>query len=99
MNIVALALLFTVVGLGFGLVAAPTFSSVYRTVPGEAVAQATTTMFIVVQVSASFGVTMIGFLLSDADSQRFGAVFAILTVAAVAVATIGRLLPGRPDAA
>lgn len=89
----------SVVGLGFGLVAAPTFSSVYRTVPGDAVAQATTTMFIVVQVSASFGVTMIGFLLSDADSQRFGAVFAILTVAAAAVALIGRRLPGRPEPA
>ena len=88
--------LFVVIGLGFGTVAASTFSSVYRTVPAERAAQATTTMFIVVQTSASFGVAVIGLLMSRLGADSYGVLFAILAVDAALIALVGRLLPGAP---
>jgi len=88
--------LFVVVGLGFGAVAAPTFSSVYRTVPVEATSQATTTMFIVVQVFASIGITVIGLVLSDDTTSAFGPLFAVLAAAAFLAAVLSRRLPGPP---
>jgi MFS family permease len=94
-----LAAVFVVVGLGFGAVAAPTFSSVYRTVAPERAGQATTTMFIVVQTSASLGVTIIGLLLARLGVDAYGPLAVILTVAAVLIALVSRLLPGPPDAA
>jgi EmrB/QacA subfamily drug resistance transporter len=95
----ALVALFVIVGLAFGSVAAPTFSSVYRTVPSEATSQATTTLFIAVQVSASLGLTVVGLLLDGSGRDRFGTLFAILAAAAVATAALSRLLPGRPAVA
>jgi MFS family permease len=86
--------LFVVVGLGFGCVAAPTFSSVYRTVPPAFAAQATTTMFIVVQTSASLGVTIIALLLARLGTEGYGPMFAILTVDAVLIAAVSPMLPG-----
>ena len=85
------------IGLGFGAVAAPTFSSVYRTVPPERAGQATTTMFIVVQTSASFGVTVIGLLMSRLGTDSYGLLFAILAVDAALIAAVSRLLPGAPE--
>lgn len=90
----ALAVVFVVVGLGFGAVAAPTFSSVYRTVPPEAVAQATTTMFIAVQLSASLGVTILGLVLSDPATTVVGGPFAVLALVAAAIALLAARLPG-----
>jgi EmrB/QacA subfamily drug resistance transporter len=87
--------LFVVVGLGFGCVAAPTFSSVYRTVPDVA-AQGTTMMFIVVQLSASLGITVIGLTLSGSDTDAIGPLFAALAVIAVAAGRLSRWLPGAP---
>jgi EmrB/QacA subfamily drug resistance transporter len=88
--------LFVVVGLGFGSVAAPTFSSVYRTVDADRVGQATTTMFIVVQTSASFGVTVIGLLMSRLGADSYGPLFAVLAADAVLMAVCSRALPGAP---
>ena len=87
---------FVFVGLGFGAVAAPTFSSVYRTVPVEATSQATTTMFIVVQVFASIGITVIGLVLSDETTSAFGPLFTVLAGAAALAAVLSRRLPGAP---
>jgi EmrB/QacA subfamily drug resistance transporter len=91
-----LMLLFVGVGLGFGCMAAPTFGSVYRTVPSESTAQATTTMFIVVQASASLGVTLIALVLSDAGTSAFRPLFAVLALVAVAGVALARRLPGPP---
>jgi predicted MFS family arabinose efflux permease len=88
--------LFVFVGLGFGAVAAPTFSSVYRTVPVDATSQATTTMFIVVQVSASIGITVIGLVLSNETTTAFGPFYAVLAAAAFVAAALSRRLPGAP---
>ncbi len=94
--IAALVGVFVVVGLGFGCVAAPTFSSVYRTVPSERAGQATTTLFIVVQTSASFGVTIIGLLTARLGVDTFRPLALILTIAAGLIAVLSRLLPGSP---
>lgn len=95
-SMVALLGLFVVVGLGFGAVAAPTFSSVYRTVPPEHAGQATTTMFIVVQTAASFGVTVIALLVARLGDDAYGVLFGLLGAGAVMVALLSRLLPGAP---
>ena len=76
--------------------AAPTFSSVYRTVPTDRVAQATTTMFIVVQTSASFGVTVIGLLMSRLGADGYALLFTLLAADAALMAVLSRLLPGPP---
>jgi MFS family permease len=91
-----LIVVFVAVGLGFGSVAAPTFSSVYRTVPAERAGQATTTLFIVVQTSASFGVTVIGLLMARLGVDSFGPLALILTLDAVLIALLSRRLPGPP---
>jgi EmrB/QacA subfamily drug resistance transporter len=91
-----LIVVFVAVGLGFGSVAAPTFSSVYRTVPAERAGQATTTLFIVVQTSASFGVTIIGLLMARLGVDSFGLLALILTLDAVLIALLSRRLPGPP---
>ncbi|MCU1388416.1 MAG: major facilitator superfamily 1 [Ilumatobacteraceae bacterium] len=93
----ALLVLFVVMGLSFGCIAAPTFSNVFRTVGEGEVAQATTSMFIIVQASASLGLTLIGLLLGNGSVSRFGPLFGMLAVVAVGVSFIGRLLPGAPD--
>ncbi len=91
-----LVALFVVVGLGFGAVAAPTFSSVYRTVPAAYTGQATTTLFIVVQTAASFGVTVIGLMVARLGVDAYGPLFAVLSAAALVIAALSRLLPGPP---
>ena len=96
MSVPLLMALFVFVGLGFGAVAAPTFSSVYRTVPAEATSQATTTMFIVVQVFASIGITVIGLVLSEQTTTAFGPLYAVLAGAAFLAAVLSRRLPGPP---
>jgi len=96
-SIGVLAAVFVVVGLGFGAVAAPTFSSVYRTVAPERAGQATTTMFIVVQTSASFGVTIIGLLIARLGLDAYGPMALVLTADAILIAVLSRLLPGPPS--
>ncbi len=93
----AVTVLFLGVGLGFGAVAAPTFASVYRAVPPESIAQATTAMFISVQLAASVGVAVVGLLIDRLDVAAFPVLFWILTGGTVAMAALSSLLPGRPD--
>lgn len=95
----ALFALFVLIGVGFGAAASPTFSSVYRTVPPDRVSHATTTLFVVVQTTASLGVTVLGLLVSRSGDDAYGVLFPILTGAAVLIAAFSRLLPGPPDTA
>lgn len=87
-----------VVGLGFGSVASPMFASVYRILPQASAAQGTTALFIVVQLFASVGVTVMGLLIGPDGAPPFAAVFAILAVTALAIAVNALRLPGRPTA-
>lgn len=93
---VVLAVVF-LVGLGFGAVASPTFAGLYRVLPPESVAQGTAALFIVVQLFASAGVTLVGFL-TDASGDPAGTAYAVVAVTALFVAVAAGLLPGRPRA-
>ncbi len=92
----ALLALYVVIGLGFGSVAAPSFASVYRALPAEDAPQGTTALFIVVQLFASVGVTVMGLLLDRGGPEVFGTVFAVISVTAAVAAVVGSRLPGRP---
>ena len=80
-----------------GAVASPTFASVYRAVPPESMAQATTTMFISVQLAASVGVSLVGLLVDRLHDAAFPVLFWVLAGAAAAMLALSGLLPGRPD--
>ncbi|MDF0529757.1 MFS transporter [Tsukamurella sp. 8F] len=95
----ALLAVFVVIGLGFGSVASPSFASVYRTLSPEAAAQGTTALFMTVQLFASLGVTVLGAVLGAAARDGYTWTFAVLTVVALAAATLGARLPGRARAA
>ncbi|OSY39931.1 MULTISPECIES: MFS transporter [Pseudonocardia] len=82
-------------GLGFGAVAAPTFAGLYRVLPRESMAQGTAALFIVVQLFASAGVTLVGFL-TAASVDPVGTAYGVVAVAALLVVAAARLLPGRP---
>ncbi|AKU16484.1 DHA2 family efflux MFS transporter permease subunit [Luteipulveratus mongoliensis] len=90
--------LLALAGLAFGCVAAPTFSSVYRTLAPEKAAQGTTALFITVQLAASLAVTVLGFLLARSLDDPFTVLFGMLTVAALAMGMLARRLPGAPTA-
>lgn len=92
----ALLALYIVVGLGFGCVASPSFASVYRSLDSKSAAQGTTALFVVVQVFASVGVTVMGLLVDRPGPTVFGTVFAVLAGAAGVAAIVGSRLPGRP---
>ncbi|MDV6286893.1 DHA2 family efflux MFS transporter permease subunit [Rhodococcus jostii] len=92
----ALLALYVVIGLGFGSVAAPSFASVYRTLAPESAAQGTTALFIVVQLFASIGVTVMGLLLDRGGADIYGTVFLVLAATALVAALVGTRLPGRP---
>ncbi|WP_316784265.1 DHA2 family efflux MFS transporter permease subunit [Streptomyces sasae] len=92
-------------GFGMGLVGAPTMGSVYRTVPGEAVAGATGAVFILNQIGASLGIAVVALILQGGGSHAtptsgtFADAFWWPVAAAVVVFLAGLLLPGRPQAA
>lgn len=90
--VLALVLL---LGLGFGAVASPTFASVYRVLPAASVAQGTAALFIVTQLFASAGVTVVGLLTATSPAAGRSAYLLVAALAAVAL-LIARLLPGRP---
>lgn len=85
-------------GLGFGAVASPTFASVYRVLPAAAIAQGTAALFIVTQLFASAGVTVVG-LLTATSSDPAGMAYVVVAALALVAAGLSRLLPGRPLAA
>jgi EmrB/QacA subfamily drug resistance transporter len=94
--LLALFALFVVIGLGFGCTAAPTFASVFRTLPAAEQPQGTTALFMTVQFAASLGVTLLGLLQSRVPAHWLTLLFGITTVAALAIAVLARALPGRP---
>ncbi|GAB3753784.1 DHA2 family efflux MFS transporter permease subunit [Microlunatus parietis] len=87
--------LMIVIGLSFGLVAAPSFASVYRVVPAESTAQATASLFIVVQLAASTGVTVVG-VITGLGPIGYSLIFALLAASQLIALVATRLLPGRP---
>lgn len=93
----ALLAVLLVLGLGFGCVAAPSFASVYRVLPEASIAQGTAALFIVVQLFASAGVTIVGFLTATA-SDPGGVAYVVVAALAVVAVALSRLLPGRPTA-
>ncbi|MCM2415634.1 DHA2 family efflux MFS transporter permease subunit [Streptomyces sp. RKAG290] len=89
-------------GFGMGLVGAPTMGSVYRTVPGDAVAGATGAVFILNQIGASLGIAVVALILQSGGSGTtpgagtFADAFWWPVAGAVVVFVAGLLLPGRP---
>lgn len=86
--------LIAVLGLGFGAIASPTFASIYRVLPKESVGQGTAALFIVVQLFASAGVTVVGFL-TEASRNPAASAYTLVAVVAVAVVAVSSLLPTR----
>lgn len=92
-------------GFGMGLVGAPTMGSVYKTVPGEAVAGATGAVFILNQIGASLGIAVVALILQGGGEHAtptvdsFANAFWWAVAAAVVVFLAGLLLPGRPQPA
>lgn len=92
-------------GFGLGLVGAPTMGSVYRTVPGDAVAGATGAVFILNQIGASLGIAVVALILQGGGAHTaptpatFGDAFWWPVAAAAVVFIAGLLLPGKPEAA
>ncbi|WP_062428868.1 DHA2 family efflux MFS transporter permease subunit [Herbidospora daliensis] len=92
-------------GFGLGLVGAPTMGSVYRTVPGDAVAGATGAVFILNQIGASLGIAVVALILQGGGAHTaptpttFANAFWWPVAAAAVVFAAGLLLPGRPEAA
>ncbi|ALJ20870.1 DHA2 family efflux MFS transporter permease subunit [Microbacterium sp. No. 7] len=92
-GLVPVLLLVGAAGLGFGAIASPAFASVYRVLPKRSVGQGTAALFIVVQLFASAGVTIVGFL-TAAAADPAGIAYALIAVLALAVAVAASLLPG-----
>lgn len=90
---VVLAAVF-IIGLGFGATASPTFASVYRVLPKESVGQGTAALFIVVQLFASVGVTLVGFLTTSSGDPAQVA-YGLVAIVAVAIVGASHLLPAR----
>lgn len=85
-----LMIIYVGIGITFGAVASPTFSNVYRVVPADAVPQATTSLFITVQLAAAGGATLMGVLLSGSTNWSLN--FGILAAVAAVAGLIGVLL-------
>lgn len=92
-------------GVGLGFIGAPTMGSLYRTLPGESVAQGTSALYIVNQLGASLGIAVVALLLQRQADSGHTAVESFQTTswwvfgAAVAVLISGWFLPGRPEPA
>ncbi|GAA1522169.1 MDR family MFS transporter [Sphaerisporangium rubeum] len=93
------------IGFGLGLVGAPTMGSVYRTVPGDAVAGATGAVFILNQIGASLGIAVVALILQGGGAhatpttESFGDAFWWPFAAGLVVFLAGLLLPGRQEPA
>ncbi|WP_261567654.1 MFS transporter [Frankia gtarii] len=92
----AAAALFVAVGLSFGLTAAPTVASLYRTLPPAEQPQGTTSVFMTLQLAASLGVALLSLLHSRAGTDWVALLFALLAVAAAGIGLLATRLPGRP---
>lgn len=85
------------IGLTFGMIAAPTFAGLYRVLPAESVAQGNTSMFVVVQLFASAGVTVIGVLTGLGEAALPATYLVIATLAGITL-LLSAALPGRMTA-
>jgi EmrB/QacA subfamily drug resistance transporter len=93
-----------IAGMGIAFVAPSTLGSVYRAVPESAVTSATGSLFIFIQIGASFGVAVSALMLARRSengvhtANTFNAAFWIVLAAAAVVTVASVLLPGRPKA-
>jgi EmrB/QacA subfamily drug resistance transporter len=86
-------------GLGLGLAAVPTMSSIYRTVPTAAVTSATGAIVIARQLGASLGIAVVALILQarhDPLAGSFETAFWCVLGGGVLVGLAGLALPGRP---
>ncbi|MEU9609697.1 DHA2 family efflux MFS transporter permease subunit [Streptomyces sp. NPDC048057] len=89
-------------GFGMGLVGAPTMGSAYRTVPSDAVGNATGAIFILNQIGASLGIAVVVMILQGngkhaaPTAQSFSNSFWWTFSAALVVFLTALLLPGKP---
>ncbi len=89
--------LLVVLGLAFGSVAAPAFSSVYRSVPGDKIARATPALFMTVQLGAATGASVAALLMDRlAAGTALTAGYLSIAVLTVLARAIARALPGPP---
>ncbi|QXJ20032.1 DHA2 family efflux MFS transporter permease subunit [Actinomadura graeca] len=90
-------------GLGLGFIGAPTMASVYRSVPAESTSSATGTLYVLNQIGAALGITVVTLLLQDRVSdgasraEAFGTAFWWMVLAAAVLVVAAFSLPGRPD--
>jgi EmrB/QacA subfamily drug resistance transporter len=101
-SIVALAGASVLAGIGLGFVAAPTMSSIYRTVPVASAGSATGAIVIGRQLGASAGVAVVTVIVATRRSHGISPIAAYTSSfwwaigGAVAVMIAGLVLPGRP---
>ncbi|MDN3260675.1 DHA2 family efflux MFS transporter permease subunit [Streptomyces sp. CSDS2] len=92
-------------GVGLGFIGAPTMGSLYRTLPGESVAQGTSALYIINQLGASLGIAVVALLLQRQADSGHSPVESFQTTswwvfgAALAVLIAGWFLPGKPEPA
>ncbi|GAB3308601.1 DHA2 family efflux MFS transporter permease subunit [Epidermidibacterium keratini] len=91
-----LLVVLVVFGLAFGSVAAPSFSSVYRTVPPEQLPYATPALFVTVQLAAATGASVAAVLLARLPAgTALTAGYVTIAVLLAGATVIARRLPGR----
>ncbi|WP_131741572.1 DHA2 family efflux MFS transporter permease subunit [Actinomadura roseirufa] len=92
-------------GLGLGFIGAPTMASVYRSVPAESTPSATGTLYVLNQIGAALGITVVTLLLQHrisggaSPAEAFGTAFWWMVAASAALLLAGFALPGRPGGA
>lgn len=89
--------LIALLGLGFGAIASPTFASLYRVLPKASIGQGTAALFIMLQLFASTGVTVVGFL-TEASANPASSAYFVIAGAAVIVTAAASLMPGKARA-
>ncbi|MGC4934119.1 hypothetical protein ACLQ3C_10595 [Gordonia sp. DT30] len=81
---------------GFGAIAAPSFSSVYRTVPADRIPYATPSLFVTVQLSAAVGAAVAATLMTHLDAPvAVRAGYCVVVVVLLVATYMARHLPGR----
>ncbi|MBO9627563.1 MAG: DHA2 family efflux MFS transporter permease subunit [Microbacterium sp.] len=85
-----------ILGLGFGSIASPTFASLYRVLPKASIGQGTAALFIMLQLFASTGVTVVGFL-TEASANPATSAYVVIAGAAAVVTAAASLMPGGED--
>ena len=85
-------------GAGLGCVGAPTIGSVYRTLPAELVPQGSTALYMLNQLGASIGVTLVTLAVQTAHAplDGFRLAYAGLAGAMVILVGMAAFIPGRP---